>query len=135
MGRLVHCAAARSERARAEAPTLLARPAYTRPLANEWLTGAVASAVGATSKASAGTRVITLGVGSISVEQDGTSASFDLARYLRERPLRTACGEVTVRLIDYPTEADYSVAGRVTGAIRHAYSSPQSEYAGALASI
>ena len=64
-------------------------------------------------------RPLTVGIGSIVFEQDSSVASFDFARYLKSAPIVTSCGTAVVQLVDFPTEADISVTGRIGGGISY----------------
>ncbi|OGQ89506.1 MAG: hypothetical protein A2289_05855 [Deltaproteobacteria bacterium RIFOXYA12_FULL_58_15] len=68
-----------------------------------------------------GPRRVTLGIGSIINEMDGTSESFSLWRYLKEHPLELDGRPVDVRLVSSVIDADLTVNGTVGGEQRYRY--------------
>ena len=60
---------------------------------------------------------VTVGIGSIVNEIDGTTESFGLYQYLVAHPIAVRGAKVAVTLIDAPADATYAVSGKVQGSI------------------
>lgn len=87
----------------ASVPTLAA----DRALCSDW------PGVGSPCGGGDGDRPLTLGIGSMALDLDGTNLAFDYARYLERKPLRVRGQLVKAYLVDYATDADLTVSGSV----------------------
>lgn len=66
-------------------------------------------------------RPLTLGIGRITLEYDGTEAAFYLARFLKKHPVKVSCGRVAAQLVDYPADSEFAVFGKIRGSITPGY--------------
>jgi len=63
---------------------------------------------------------LTLGIGSVLVEADGSNASFDAVAYFSNvKPLQSGGQNVRVVPIDFPTDTDYALSGKIEGPISY----------------